>query len=334
MSKYSKDLCSQIKKIMLNKKTSDFEKCDGVYMLFKNGFFGKELIENFPEEFNIVKRCFLEHSFPNSQWLSIRFMDRFLRSGNLHTLTDNNLKNTLGVQISKGFSKKITDLIKENNKQKFEKFKNKAIEKFGKDQFDYSNVIYIDQDVKIQIECKKCNNIFKQTPSRHLNSKFPCFQCVLYSNGYNTFDEHTESWSRVIPGLFIGNINSALDQSFLINKRIRAVIDLTNSSHQTKLPRTIKAYKISIEDTASAKITPYLKHTFDFITEMLEKNVSVLVFCRAGISRSATIVIYYLMRRYKISYYDAYRFLKGKRRYIQPNDGFVRQLQEEESNVL
>lgn len=52
----------------------------------------------------------------------------------------------------------------------------------------------------------------------------------------------------------------------------------------------------------------------------------MLVHCQAGISRSASIVISYLMERFSMSYDEARKYLKARRPQIDPNDGFVKQL--------
>lgn len=43
----------------------------------------------------------------------------------------------------------------------------------------------------------------------------------------------------------------------------------------------------------------------------------------AGVSRSATIVIAYLMKKRKLSYDDAFKFVKTRRVIVWPNDGFI-----------
>ena len=52
----------------------------------------------------------------------------------------------------------------------------------------------------------------------------------------------------------------------------------------------------------------------------------ILVHCRAGASRSATIVIAYLMWTKKMEYGKALQFVKDKRFIVFPNDGFREQL--------
>jgi protein-tyrosine phosphatase len=53
-----------------------------------------------------------------------------------------------------------------------------------------------------------------------------------------------------------------------------------------------------------------------------------VVHCQMGISRSATVIIAYLMKRFKWSYGMARDYLRECRPSIYPNSGFVRQLKE------
>ncbi len=66
-----------------------------------------------------------------------------------------------------------------------------------------------------------------------------------------------------------------------------------------------------------------------------EENGKVLVHCRAGISRSATICLAYLISRYRLSLDEAYEFIKKKKSFISPNFGFLGQLLslESETNI-
>jgi len=59
----------------------------------------------------------------------------------------------------------------------------------------------------------------------------------------------------------------------------------------------------------------------------------VLVYCKAGISRSAAIVLAFLMWSEEMAYHSALKTLRQKRRYVSPNSGFQKQLKKYESDL-
>lgn len=60
----------------------------------------------------------------------------------------------------------------------------------------------------------------------------------------------------------------------------------------------------------------------------------VLVHCQAGISRSATICLAYLMMKKRVRLEEAFEFVKQRRSIISPNFSFMGQLLQFESQVL
>jgi dual specificity MAP kinase phosphatase len=67
-----------------------------------------------------------------------------------------------------------------------------------------------------------------------------------------------------------------------------------------------------------------------FADEARQNGANILVHCHAGVSRSATITIAYLLKHSKLSMMDIYRLVKGKRSIISPNFNFMGQLMEYE----
>ena len=72
-----------------------------------------------------------------------------------------------------------------------------------------------------------------------------------------------------------------------------------------------------------------LEPAYRWIDAVIKRNPTkrILVHCRAGISRSASVVIYYLMRKYKCSYQEALKNLINKRAVVRPNPWYEQQLQ-------
>ncbi|KAF2352157.1 Dual specificity phosphatase catalytic domain, partial [Trinorchestia longiramus] len=62
--------------------------------------------------------------------------------------------------------------------------------------------------------------------------------------------------------------------------------------------------------------------------EARESGVGVLVHCLAGISRSVTITVAYLMFKEKLSLEAAYEYVRVKKANIAPNFNFMGQLQD------
>ena len=68
-----------------------------------------------------------------------------------------------------------------------------------------------------------------------------------------------------------------------------------------------------------------------FPDEARQTGTGVLVHCQAGVSRSPTIVISYLMKHTRMSMVDAYKLVKNRRSIISPNLNFMGQLVQWES---
>ncbi|XP_059505137.1 serine/threonine/tyrosine-interacting protein isoform X2 [Stegostoma tigrinum] len=74
--------------------------------------------------------------------------------------------------------------------------------------------------------------------------------------------------------------------------------------------------------------------TKEFIDGCLENGGKVLLHGNAGISRSAALVIAYIMETFGVKYRDAFTYVQERRFCINPNAGFVHQLQEYEAIYL
>lgn len=76
--------------------------------------------------------------------------------------------------------------------------------------------------------------------------------------------------------------------------------------------------------------TDLLKHwdnTYKYITKARNDGSKVLVHCKMGVSRSASVVIAYAMKAYDWDFQKALRHVKEKRNCIKPNSSFISQLE-------
>lgn len=72
---------------------------------------------------------------------------------------------------------------------------------------------------------------------------------------------------------------------------------------------------------------------FSSAEEAYQSGQGVLVHCQAGVSRSATIVIAYLMKHTLMTMTDAYKYVRSRRPVVSPNLNFMGQLLEFERDL-
>ena len=85
-------------------------------------------------------------------------------------------------------------------------------------------------------------------------------------------------------------------------------------------------HKYNLHDSYECNISLY----FDEISDLIHKQDVVLVNCVAGISRSASFVIAYLMKYYEMNLEDAFLYVRKRRNRICPNKKFMTYLYEYE----
>ncbi|XP_028037862.1 dual specificity protein phosphatase 1B-like [Bombyx mandarina] len=147
---------------------------------------------------------------------------------------------------------------------------------------------------------------------------------------YHKIDLCTQScYSQIIPGLYLSNARAAADKNVLRSLNITHVLTIAAN----RLPKStfydtdINTLFIRAYDTPQTNLLPYFPMANSFIDEGLQAG-NVLVHCHFGVSRSATLVIAYIMEKYKLTFEQAYVYVRQRRRFINPNPGFVKQLRE------
>jgi len=89
----------------------------------------------------------------------------------------------------------------------------------------------------------------------------------------------------------------------------------------------IRYCNVAVNDEAHADILSYLEGATTFLHHLIQHNMNVLVHCERGISRSATVVLAFLIRFHKMTRDKAYLHVKARRPSISPNPGFWDQLE-------
>lgn len=138
----------------------------------------------------------------------------------------------------------------------------------------------------------------------------------------------------ILPFLYLGNEQDAQDLDAMQRLNIGYVINVTTHLPLFHYEKGLLSYKrLPATDSNKQNLRQYFEEAFEFIEEAHQCGKGLLIHCQAGVSRSATIVIAYLMKHTRMTMTDAYKFVKGKRPIISPNLNFMGQLLEFEEDL-
>jgi protein-tyrosine phosphatase len=129
----------------------------------------------------------------------------------------------------------------------------------------------------------------------------------------------------VIGKVYLGGFQCAEKLQTLNDLSIKRVMVCGAGLEQPFLGQGIEYLKFDLEDSTDQMISHCFEPAHAFI-QAAGEGENVLVHCAAGVSRSATIVLSYLMRYHSMGLHDAIKYLRSKRRCICPNPGFMEQL--------
>jgi len=131
--------------------------------------------------------------------------------------------------------------------------------------------------------------------------------------------------TQIEDGIYLGNFYSSLQKPqharHGVTHILCAILGVT-----ALYPSEYTYMNVQVADEPDANIAQYFEAAHRFISVARSKNTSVLVHCRAGISRSATILASYYMKERGMSAEEAVQMLRSKRSIVLPNAGFMLQL--------
>uniref|UniRef100_A0A673JWU3 protein-tyrosine-phosphatase n=1 Tax=Sinocyclocheilus rhinocerous TaxID=307959 RepID=A0A673JWU3_9TELE len=139
--------------------------------------------------------------------------------------------------------------------------------------------------------------------------------------------------TRILPHLYLGSQRDVLNKELMTQNGITYVLNASNTCPKPDFISDRHFMRIPVNDSYCEKLLPWLEKTNEFIDKAKVSNCRVIVHCLAGISRSATIAIAYIMKTMGLSSDDAYRFVKDRRPSISPNFNFLGQLLEFERGL-
>ena len=133
----------------------------------------------------------------------------------------------------------------------------------------------------------------------------------------------SENINKINDKIYLGGIDGAREIKYLKQEGITHILSLAGKIFSINYEKgTFITKIIEIMDFTNENIFKYFKECIQFI----ENSKKIYIHCMAGVSRSASIVIAYLMYKEHKKYFQIYSEVKKKRNIIKPNFGFVFQL--------
>ncbi|CAH1251257.1 DUSP16 [Branchiostoma lanceolatum] len=136
--------------------------------------------------------------------------------------------------------------------------------------------------------------------------------------------------TRILPFLYLGSQKDVFNREVMEFYEINYVLNTSVTCPKPDYVPDTHFLRIPVNDNYAERIFPWFDKIIEFIDMVRESNGCVVVHCMAGVSRSATACIAFVMKHLNLSSDDAYRYVKDKRPSISPNFNFLGQLLEYE----
>lgn len=189
---------------------------------------------------------------------------------------------------------------------------------------------------KVKEEDQKITPFFCEPMDEILDHTFPLVPESLYNDLLPcSLDWEIENESeRILPGcVYLSGIGGVCHHDPLTVRNIGLILTIASDVEIRQFDGFVY-HRIPVVDDEEEDLLSHFPHCVSMIDHTRRSGKSVLVHCRAGISRSASIVASYIIACNQIPRIQALEMIRQARKGIRPNDGFMKQLDEWECIVL
>ena len=137
--------------------------------------------------------------------------------------------------------------------------------------------------------------------------------------------QEEDSMHYILDNLYLGNVLAAENETYLKSFNISVVINCAYE-HVSEY-EDLKAYELNLTDHYPQQLFPSFEMAYEIIKHY-NKDKKILIHCMSGVSRSASLVIFYIMKEKKWDYDRSFEYVQKIRTIINPNSDFVKQLKE------
>ena len=196
----------------------------------------------------------------------------------------------------------------------------------------FSNSLPHASDLK---DCRRAKAYVRGDPQLKVKCvNRPRFVNVVEQEGWDTqLPWLTLDWNKIYPDkvldfLFLGSLRTA--QTPLVYEDLNIGFVLTaGRGLEVQLTEGMRHLELVVDDIpgAASDIEPLFEEAFSFIEEARKARKGILIHCFAGLSRSVTITVAYLMKTlFPMTRDDALALVRQSRPAAEPNRGFMETL--------
>jgi hypothetical protein len=143
----------------------------------------------------------------------------------------------------------------------------------------------------------------------------------LTANAEMKLDEspYSEGPIKIIDGLYLGCSNTANDTKSLERLGIAAILNVAKECPIDGAHDLRSMSKIKFDWTHDEDLCNTIDKAIEIISHCQRHKVPILVHCLQGVSRSAALIIGYVMKSKQLNCMEAYAFVKHRAPQISPN---------------
>ncbi|XP_069703862.1 protein phosphatase Slingshot isoform X2 [Periplaneta americana] len=132
--------------------------------------------------------------------------------------------------------------------------------------------------------------------------------------------------TEIFDHVYLGSEWNASNLEELQKNGVHHILNVTREIDNF-FPGMFNYLNIRVYDDERTDLLKHWDDTFKYITKARKEGSKVLVHCKMGVSRSASVVIAYAMKAYNWDFKEAFEYVKQKRTCIKPNTSFISQLE-------
>lgn len=182
----------------------------------------------------------------------------------------------------------------------------------------------------------KKNNLVKRITTTNFDELamlFPFF--ITYPNQHAAQGELPSAINEFV---LLGSVNHAESRNYISFLEIECILNMASEIRNKHVGKKfskgdkqweIEYKKLGIDDSILYDVLPMIEDAVQFIDESVRNRKRILVHCQLGISRSATVVIAWVMKHRNWDFKRSFEFVRRCRPQVHPNPTFRQILIEE-----